>query len=365
MGALAPLFQAPCFGKGHKVRVLQHPCQFMFQHLPAVQCFGKSHKRWRVLQHLHWGALQHLPSSPLQQVRNTAHRTSLGGPSTGKGPLRCVGCTVLAWVRGHMPVLSQGGCSTPHSVPAVSWEACSAVPQITDWGQASLVWSEGWERSSCSCAASCAQQPQANHYEAARTGDRHGQLCSLGLCSRQLARQQAGPVPAAGAVGAQLQKHTCRTTSSASCSGARVGAVGCSGGRQPSKRGLCCAYQSKPCVQVDIVDLWTNHTPWPFNTLPRTYSWLVSGSLPTSSTLEGHQGRCSGAAAPTSLCTLRRCTVSRPGSSRGCCLHWTLGWALLLLACAQFPCPDNPRPWDKARCTVLQSPSHNSSEHKV
>ena len=28
-------------------------------------------------------------------------------------------------------------------------------------------------------------------------------------------------------------------------------------------------------LQVDIVDIWTHHTPYPFNQLPKTYSFLV------------------------------------------------------------------------------------------
>ena len=31
--------------------------------------------------------------------------------------------------------------------------------------------------------------------------------------------------------------------------------------------------------QVDYVDIWTNHTPYPFNQLPRTYSFMVRNSL--------------------------------------------------------------------------------------
>ena len=33
------------------------------------------------------------------------------------------------------------------------------------------------------------------------------------------------------------------------------------------------------CRQVDYVDIWTNHTPYPFNQLPRTYSFMVRNSL--------------------------------------------------------------------------------------
>lgn len=33
-------------------------------------------------------------------------------------------------------------------------------------------------------------------------------------------------------------------------------------------------------LQVFITDLWTEHTPWPFNQLPRSYNFLVKhGSL--------------------------------------------------------------------------------------
>lgn len=28
-------------------------------------------------------------------------------------------------------------------------------------------------------------------------------------------------------------------------------------------------------MQVFVTDLWTDHTPWPFNQLPRSYSFLV------------------------------------------------------------------------------------------
>lgn len=33
------------------------------------------------------------------------------------------------------------------------------------------------------------------------------------------------------------------------------------------------------CEQVDYVDIWTNHTPYPFNQLPKTYSFMVRNSL--------------------------------------------------------------------------------------
>lgn len=33
-------------------------------------------------------------------------------------------------------------------------------------------------------------------------------------------------------------------------------------------------------LQVFVTDLWTDHTPWPFNQLPRSYNFLVKhGSL--------------------------------------------------------------------------------------
>lgn len=32
-------------------------------------------------------------------------------------------------------------------------------------------------------------------------------------------------------------------------------------------------------MQVDYVDVWTNHTPYPFNQLPKTYSFMVRNSL--------------------------------------------------------------------------------------
>lgn len=28
-------------------------------------------------------------------------------------------------------------------------------------------------------------------------------------------------------------------------------------------------------LQVSITDLWTDHTPWPFNQLPKSYNFLV------------------------------------------------------------------------------------------
>ena len=30
---------------------------------------------------------------------------------------------------------------------------------------------------------------------------------------------------------------------------------------------------------MDYVDVWTNHTPYPFNQLPKTYSFMVRNSL--------------------------------------------------------------------------------------
>jgi hypothetical protein len=32
-------------------------------------------------------------------------------------------------------------------------------------------------------------------------------------------------------------------------------------------------------VQVDYVDIWTNHTPYPFNQLPQSYSYLVQNPV--------------------------------------------------------------------------------------
>ena len=32
-------------------------------------------------------------------------------------------------------------------------------------------------------------------------------------------------------------------------------------------------------AQVDYVDVWTDHTPYPFNQLPKTYSFMVRNSL--------------------------------------------------------------------------------------
>lgn len=34
---------------------------------------------------------------------------------------------------------------------------------------------------------------------------------------------------------------------------------------------VCCGV----VLQVSITDLWTDHTPWPFNQLPRSYNFLV------------------------------------------------------------------------------------------
>ena len=36
------------------------------------------------------------------------------------------------------------------------------------------------------------------------------------------------------------------------------------------RKGICMC-----TLQVDIVDIWTHHTPYPFNQLPKTYSFLV------------------------------------------------------------------------------------------
>lgn len=33
--------------------------------------------------------------------------------------------------------------------------------------------------------------------------------------------------------------------------------------------------QNSVLLQVFITDLWTDHTPWPFNQLPRSYNFLV------------------------------------------------------------------------------------------
>ena len=33
------------------------------------------------------------------------------------------------------------------------------------------------------------------------------------------------------------------------------------------------------CLQVDYVDIWSDHTPYPFNQLPKTYSFMVRNSL--------------------------------------------------------------------------------------
>ncbi len=43
--------------------------------------------------------------------------------------------------------------------------------------------------------------------------------------------------------------------------------------RQSDDQEACCA------CQVDYVDIWSNHTPYPFNQLPKTYSFMVRNSL--------------------------------------------------------------------------------------
>lgn len=38
---------------------------------------------------------------------------------------------------------------------------------------------------------------------------------------------------------------------------------------------LDCILSLEFMVQVFVTDLWADHTPWPFNQLPRSYSFLV------------------------------------------------------------------------------------------
>ncbi|MED6134397.1 Monogalactosyldiacylglycerol synthase 1, chloroplastic [Stylosanthes scabra] len=54
------------------------------------------------------------------------------------------------------------------------------------------------------------------------------------------------------------------------------------GGHRASAEAIRAAFYEEfgDQYQVFVVDLWTEHTPWPFNQLPRTYSFLVKhGSL--------------------------------------------------------------------------------------
>ena len=32
-------------------------------------------------------------------------------------------------------------------------------------------------------------------------------------------------------------------------------------------------------LQLDIVDIWSQHTPWPMNQIPKTYSFLVKNGF--------------------------------------------------------------------------------------
>lgn len=34
-----------------------------------------------------------------------------------------------------------------------------------------------------------------------------------------------------------------------------------------------------PRAQVDVVDVWTEHTPWPFNRMPQSYGFMVKHSF--------------------------------------------------------------------------------------
>ena len=33
------------------------------------------------------------------------------------------------------------------------------------------------------------------------------------------------------------------------------------------------------CMQLDVVDIWSQHTPWPLNQIPKTYSFLVKNGF--------------------------------------------------------------------------------------
>lgn len=52
---------------------------------------------------------------------------------------------------------------------------------------------------------------------------------------------------------------------------------GCSHQEECKCRSWCDSLAN--CGQVDYVDIWTNHTPYPFNQLPKTYSFMVRNSL--------------------------------------------------------------------------------------
>lgn len=54
------------------------------------------------------------------------------------------------------------------------------------------------------------------------------------------------------------------------------------GGHRASAESIKCAFNEKfgDEYEVYVTDLWTDHTPWPFNQLPRSYNFLVKhGSL--------------------------------------------------------------------------------------
>ena len=49
-----------------------------------------------------------------------------------------------------------------------------------------------------------------------------------------------------------------------------------------SGRYKVCALKERPLTfapQIDIVDMWKEHTPWPFNKLPDSYAFLVRHSI--------------------------------------------------------------------------------------
>ena len=53
------------------------------------------------------------------------------------------------------------------------------------------------------------------------------------------------------------------------------------GGHRASAQALAAAFAERfgTRFQTDIVDLWSDYTPWPVNQLPKTYRWLVTDAL--------------------------------------------------------------------------------------
>jgi 1,2-diacylglycerol 3-beta-galactosyltransferase len=49
------------------------------------------------------------------------------------------------------------------------------------------------------------------------------------------------------------------------------------GGHRASAEAIKAAFEEEfgDKYKVNVTDLWTDHTPWPFNQLPRSYSFLV------------------------------------------------------------------------------------------